>query len=71
MKGILAMNISMYFGDVAIWPDATSAVILKRWSLKQIRPLLRSTGHVNHQDLAQRSSSSLQLSHNFTSILAV
>jgi hypothetical protein len=44
MKGILAMNISMYFGDVAIWSDATSAVILKRWSLKQIRALLRSTG---------------------------
>jgi hypothetical protein len=29
MKSILQMNIS-YFGDVAIWPDATSAIILKR-----------------------------------------
>jgi hypothetical protein len=33
-KAIFEMNISMDFGDVAIWPDAASAVILKRWSLK-------------------------------------
>jgi hypothetical protein len=36
MNAILAMNISMYFGDVAMWPDAARAWSLKRWSLKQI-----------------------------------